>query len=114
MKLIIWEGAGKKIIHVSCDVDDEEVMLEVVLQDLKGSLVSNVESNIIYLRNGKKMCMSLRVCYIGPEKDYMGDWDTYKRLSCDLCWTQDASLETRVTSRDVDNAEWGLESCTTC
>ena len=54
MKLIVWEGAGEKIIHVSCDVDDEEMMLEVVLQDLKGSLVSNVESNIIYLRKGKR------------------------------------------------------------
>jgi hypothetical protein len=33
MKLIVWEGAGEKIIHVSCDVDDEEMMLEVVLQE---------------------------------------------------------------------------------
>ncbi len=41
---------------------------EVVLQDLKGSLVSNVESNIIYLRKGKEMCMSLPTCYIGPGK----------------------------------------------
>ena len=49
-------------------MDDEEVLLEVVLQDLKGSLVSNVESNIIYLRIGRKMYMSLRVCYIGPGK----------------------------------------------
>ncbi len=23
MKLIVWEGVGEKIIHVSCDVDDE-------------------------------------------------------------------------------------------
>lgn len=55
MKWIVWEGAGEKIIHVSCYVDKEEMMLEVVLQDLKGSLVSNVKSNIIYLRKGKKM-----------------------------------------------------------
>ena len=53
MKWIVWEGAGEKIIHVSCYVDKEEMMLEVVLQDLKGSLVSNVKSNIIYLRKGK-------------------------------------------------------------
>ncbi len=116
MKLVVWEGAGEKIIHVSCGVDDEEVMFEVVLQDLKRSLVSNVKSNIIYLRKGKKMYMSLRACYIGPGKCeyYMGDWDTYQRLSCDSCWTQDSSLGTRVTSRDVDNAEWWLGSCTTC
>ena len=74
MKLIVWEGAGEKIINVSCDVDDEEMMLEVVLQDLKGILVSNVESNIIYLRKGKEMCMSLRTCYIGPGK-------------CEYLWT---------------------------
>ncbi len=100
-KLIVWEGAGEKIIPVSCDVDDEEVMLEVALQDLKGDLVSNVESNIIYLRKGKKMYMSLRACYIGPGKcdDYMGDWDTYQRLSCGTFWTQGASLDTRVTCR---------------
>jgi hypothetical protein len=106
MKLIVWEGAGEKIIHVSCDVDDQEVMLEVVLQDLKGSFVTNVKSNIIYLRKVKKMYMSLRACYIGPGKceDWMGDWDTYQRLPCDSCWTQGASLEARVTSRDVDNA----------
>ena len=81
------KGAGEKIIHVSCYVDKEEMMLEVVLQDLKGSLVSNVKSNIIYLRKGKKMCMSLRICYIGPGKceDYLGDWDTYQRLSCNPC-----------------------------
>ena len=75
--------AGEKIIHVSCDVDKEEMMLEVVLQDLKGSLVSNVKSNIIYLRKSKKMYMPLRACYIGPGKceDYLGDWNTYQRLS---------------------------------
>ncbi len=116
MKLIVWERAGEKIIHVSCYVDDEEVVLEVVLQDLKGSLVSNVESNIIYLRKGKKVGMSLRACYIGPRKceDYMGDWDTYQRLSCDSYWIQGVSLRTRVTSRDVDNAEWWLGFCITC
>jgi hypothetical protein len=38
MKWIVWEGAGEKIIHVSCYVDKEEMMLEVALQDLKGSL----------------------------------------------------------------------------
>ena len=43
MKLGVWERAGEKIIHFSCGVDDEEVLLEVVLQDLKRSLVSNVE-----------------------------------------------------------------------
>ncbi len=64
----VLEGAGEKIIHVSCYVDKEEMMLEVVLQDLKGSLVSNFKSNIIYLRKGKKMCMSLWACYIGPGK----------------------------------------------
>jgi hypothetical protein len=32
-------------------VGDKEVLLEVMLQDLKGS---NVESSIIYLRKGKK------------------------------------------------------------
>jgi hypothetical protein len=87
MKWIVWEGAGEKIIHVSCYVDKEEMMLEVVLQDLKGSLVSNVKSNIIYLRKGKKMYMSLRACYIGPGKceDYLGDWDTHQRLSCNPC-----------------------------
>jgi hypothetical protein len=92
------------------------MMLEVVLHDLKGSLVSNVESNIIYLRKGKKMYMSLRACYIGPEEceDYMGDWDTYQRLSCDSCWTQGVSLEARVTSRGADNVKWWLGSCTTC
>jgi hypothetical protein len=41
------------------NMDDEEIMLEVALQDRKGSLVSNVKSNIIYLRKDKKMCMSL-------------------------------------------------------
>ena len=116
MKWIVWEGAGEKIIHVSCYVDKEEMVLEVVLQDLKGSLVSNVKSNIIYLRKGKKMYMSLRACYIGPGKceDYLGDWDTYQKLSCDSYWTQGVSLGTRVTSRDVDNAEWWLGSYTTC
>jgi hypothetical protein len=50
------------------DVDDEEVMLEEVLQDLKGSL---------------KMYMSLRTCYSGPEKrgGYMGDWNTCQMIS---------------------------------
>jgi hypothetical protein len=87
MKLIVWEGVGEKIIHVSCDVDNEEVMLEVVLQDQKGSLVSNIKSNIIYLRKGKKMYMPLRACYsgLGKCKDYVGDWDKYQRLSCDSC-----------------------------
>ncbi len=82
MKWIVWEGAGEKIIHVSCDVDMEEMML-----DLKGSLVSNVKSNIIYLRKDKKMYMSLRACYIGPGKceDYLGDWDTYQRLTYNPC-----------------------------
>ena len=97
-------------------MDDEEVVLEVMLQDLKGSLVSNVEPNIIYLRKGKKMCMSLRVCYIGPGKyeDYLGYWDTYQKSSCDSYWTQGVSLGTRVTLRDVDNAEWWLGFHTTC
>ena len=97
-------------------MDDEEVVLEVVLQDLKGSLVSNVESNIIYLRKGKKMCISLRVCYIGSGKceEYMGDGATYQKWSSDSYWTQGVSLGTRVTSRDVDNAEWWLGSYTTC
>ncbi len=87
MKLIVWEGAVEKIIHVSCDVDKEEMMLEVVVQDLKGSLVSNVKSNIIYLGKGKRMYMSLRACYSGPGKceDYLGDWDIYQRLSCNPC-----------------------------
>ncbi len=54
------------------------MVLEVMLQDLKGSLVSNVEPNIINLRKGRKIYMSLRECYITPGKceDYMGDWDT--------------------------------------
>jgi hypothetical protein len=97
-------------------VDKEEMVLEVVLQDLKGSLVSNVKSNIIYLRKGKKMYMSLRACYIGPGKceDYLGYWDTYQRLSYNPYQTQGLSLETRVTLRDVDNAEWWLGSCTIC
>ena len=44
------------------------------------------------------MYMLIRACYIEPGKceDYMGDWDTYQSLSCDSCWTQDASLKTRV------------------
>ena len=49
-KLIVWEPDGGKDHSCVMDFDDEEVMLEEVLQDLKGSLVSNVESNIIYLR----------------------------------------------------------------
>ncbi len=88
MKWIVWEGAGAKIIHgfMLCG-QETKMMLEVVLQDLKGSLVSNVKSNIIYLRKGKKMWMSLRACYIEPGKcgDYMDYWDTYQRLPCNPC-----------------------------
>ena len=61
MKLVVWEGAGEKIIHVSCDVDDEEVMLKVVLQDLKRSLVSNVESKTLFILGKAKRC----ACHYG-------------------------------------------------
>ncbi len=30
-KLVVWQEDGEKIIYASCDVDDEEVMLEVML-----------------------------------------------------------------------------------
>ncbi len=49
-KLVVWEEDGERIIHASCDVGDEEVVLEVALQDRNGSFVSNVKLNIIYLR----------------------------------------------------------------
>jgi hypothetical protein len=36
------------------DVDDEEVMLEEVLQDLKGSLVSNVNQTLFILGKARR------------------------------------------------------------
>ena len=36
------------------DVDDEEVMLEEVLQDLKGSLVSNVNQTLFILDKARR------------------------------------------------------------
>ncbi len=49
-KLIVENRHGKEIIHVSLYVGDEGSMRQVSLQDLKGSPKSDVEFNIINLR----------------------------------------------------------------
>jgi hypothetical protein len=114
-KLIVWErDVGKRRICVM-DVDDEEVMLEEVLQDLKGSLVSNVNQTLFILGRQEDVHVITGMLHWTREvRGLLGDWDTYQKLSCDSYWTQGASLGTRVTSRDVDNAEWWLGSYTTC
>ncbi len=89
-------------------MDDEKVMLEAVLRCLKGSSVSNVKSNIINLMKNKKMYMLSWACHNGLEK--CGDKMDVLRVMLDY----GASLETRVTLRDVDNAERWPGSCTTC
>ncbi len=52
-----------KITHASREVNDEEALLKVVLQDLKGSAMSNVKSNIINLRKNKRC-----TCHRGDAK----------------------------------------------
>jgi hypothetical protein len=53
-KLIVWERDGGKDHSCVMDVDDEEVMLEEVLQDLKGSLVSNVNQTLFILGKARR------------------------------------------------------------
>ncbi len=58
-KLIVWNQRGKKIIHALGDVNDEGSMWEVSLQDLKGSLVSDVESNMINLKENNDVLVNV-------------------------------------------------------
>ncbi len=48
--LVVWNRDAKEIIHALCDVNDEGSMWETSLQALKGSMVSDVETNLINLR----------------------------------------------------------------
>jgi hypothetical protein len=65
------------------DVDDEEVMLEEVLQDLKGSLVSNVNQTLLILGKARRC-----TCHCGHATvdqrsvgGHMGDWNTSQMTS---------------------------------
>jgi hypothetical protein len=53
-KLIVWERDGGKDHSCVMDVDDEEVMLEEVLQDLKGGLVSNVNQTLFIFSKARR------------------------------------------------------------
>ncbi len=48
--LVVWNQDGKKIIHALRDVNDEGSMWETSLLALKGSMVSDVETNLTNLR----------------------------------------------------------------
>ncbi len=68
----------EKIIHASCDVDDKKVMLEIVLQYLKESSVSNFKSNII---NQDIHVITGMLQRTREVRGYIGNWDTYQMMS---------------------------------
>ncbi len=113
--LVVWNKDGKKIIHALRDVNDEGSMWETSLQALKGSMVSDVETNLINLRENNDVHVNADMLQLTREM-----WDLHERLGhpsndvLKVILDHRTSPDIRVTSRNVDNAERWFGPCTAC
>ncbi len=97
------------------DVNDEVCMWETSLQALKGSMVSDVETNLINLRENNDVHLNADMLQRTREVR-----DLHERLGhrsndvVKVMLDHSTSPDIRVTSRDVNNAERWLGPCTAC